>query len=73
MGIQRGEPYSKNNPNGYRKVHRALEAALHAGHRIVLTYLSSRQLGLTLKQLETRYIVEHDSYGPAPHQLNEAK
>lgn len=29
--------------------------------------------GLMLKQLETRYILEHDSYGPAPHQLNDAK
>lgn len=73
MGLQRGEPYSKKNPGGYRKVHRALEAGLHAGHRIVLTHLSGHQPGLTLKRLETQYILEHDSYGPAQHQLNEAK
>lgn len=61
MGIQRGEPYSRKNPDGYRKVHRALEAALHTGHRIVLTNRSGHHPGF-----------EHDSYGPAP-QLNEAK
>lgn len=69
--LQRGEPYSDAEPDGYRKVHRALEAALHHGHRIVLTALSAAQPGLSLDELESRFIREHDSYGPAPHQLNE--
>ncbi|WP_459190547.1 hypothetical protein [Ralstonia pseudosolanacearum] len=71
MGIQRGLPYSPEAPGGYRKVHWALEAALHSERRIVLTLLSGLQPGMTLLQLESQYIREHDSFGPAPHQLNE--
>ena len=36
-----------------------------------LTALSAAQPGLSLDELESRFIREHDSYGPAPHQLNE--
>lgn len=71
MGIQQGLPYSRTDPGGYRKVHWALEAALHSECRIVLTLLSGLQPGMTLLQLESQYIREHDSFGPAPHQLNE--
>jgi hypothetical protein len=70
-GIQLGLPYSANPNRDYRKVHYALANALEVGARIVFTYLCNSGPDESLAALESRLIAEHDSYGPAAHQLNE--
>ncbi|WP_159837202.1 hypothetical protein [Burkholderia sp. 8Y] len=70
-GIQLGLPYSANPNRDYRKVHYALANALEVGARIVFTYLCNCGPDESLAALESRLIAEHDSYGPAAHQLNE--
>ncbi|NOV24743.1 hypothetical protein E5S69_14630 [Cupriavidus necator] len=72
-GLQQGKPYSPENPEGYRKVHRALFAAVNAGDRIVLTFLCNNSPEESLSYLESKHIGEHDSCGPLPHQLNERR
>jgi hypothetical protein len=69
--MQLGLPYSTNPGADYRKVHYALTAAALSGARIVFTYLCNCPPGESLAALESRLIAEHDSFGPAAHQLNE--
>ncbi|MFM0324864.1 hypothetical protein [Caballeronia glebae] len=70
-GIQLGLPYSANPNRDYRKVHYALANALEAEAHIVFTYLCNCGPDESLTALESQLIAEHDSYGPAAHQLNE--
>lgn len=69
--LQLGSPYLPTKPDGYRKIHRALVEAMHQGHRVVLTLISSIQPGMSLAELESALIRQHDSFGPGAHQLNE--
>lgn len=72
LGIQQGRPYSTTDATkDYRRIHRALAAAVDLGHRIVLTYLCNCAADEDLKTLETQLIHEHSSYGSLPHQLND--
>lgn len=71
-GLQEGKPYSRKYPDKpYRGIHLALAAAVVAKRRIVLTYLCNIQPGEKIDAVESQLILDHASYGAAPHQLNQ--
>ncbi len=69
--LRAGLPYRKSNPNGYRRVHRAMAAALERGFRLSLTFLCNVPDGESVKLWERRYIHLHDSSGRDGHCLND--
>lgn len=66
-----GERYRKGNPDGYRRIHHALAEAQRQGHSITLQYLCNVMPGENINIIEQRKILEHDSHGPEPWQLND--
>lgn len=72
LGIRHGRPCSATDPDrDYRRIHLALADAVSRGHRIVLTWLCNCPPDEDLKALETQFILEEESHGPLPHQLND--
>lgn len=68
--LRAGLPYRKGNPAGYRRIHRAMAAALDKGFRLSLTYLCNVPDGENIDTWEERYIQLHGSRGHEEHCLN---
>jgi hypothetical protein len=69
--ILSGKPYRKGNPEGFRRIHRALADAESQGHLITLNLLCNVVSGENLNEVEQQHIRLMNSFGSAPWQLNE--
>ncbi|WP_199711893.1 hypothetical protein [Alginatibacterium sediminis] len=68
--LLQNQPYRKSNPEGYRKVHRALTEATRCGHRITLSFLCNISESENINDIEQQLIKEHDCQGNESWQLN---
>lgn len=68
--IRENKPYSKEDPNGFRKVHRALAKADALGHRIKLFLVCNAADESQLHSLERDHIASQNCKGEEPWQLN---
>jgi hypothetical protein len=65
-----GKPYRLGNPEGFRKSHRALAAAVQAGYSIELSLVCNIAEGESIDFVERQQIVAHGCCGEAEWQLN---
>ncbi|OQS45770.1 hypothetical protein B0T49_20290 [Chromobacterium violaceum] len=65
-----GKPYRKGNPEGYRKIHRALAEAALKGYLITLQYLCNVSEGENINEIERQCIGNHNCLGNEQWQLN---
>ena len=65
-----GKPYRKKNPDGYRRIHRALAEAELKNHRVTLQFLRNVRPHEDIDQVEQECIRAHNSQGPEAWQLN---
>lgn len=70
MNILAGKAYRKGNPEGYRKIHKALADAHLSGNTITLTFLCNVPAEENINEVEQRYIKAYGSQGCEPWQLN---
>jgi hypothetical protein len=68
--ILQGQPYRKNKPDGFRRVHRALAHAQCQGWHISLDFLCNVGADEDINQLEQHYIMLMNAEGPDDWQLN---
>jgi hypothetical protein len=54
--LLQGLPYRRGNPDGYRRVHRALADATRAAHNIVVTYVRNVACHENIDTVEQHYI-----------------
>ena len=66
-----GKPYRLNNPEGYRKSHRALAEAVKLGHGIELSFVCNVAPDENIDQVEQRCIANYNCCGTAAWQLNQ--
>ena len=64
------KPYRKANPDGYRRIHRALADAQCHGNSITLQFLCNVLPGETIDEVEQRHIRDQNSRGEELWQLN---
>lgn len=65
-----GKPYRKGNPEGYRKIHRALAEATQKDYQITLQYICNINEYENINDIERKYINKHNCLGSEPWQLN---
>jgi hypothetical protein len=70
INILAGKPYRKGNPDGYRRIHKALADAHRSGNTITLTFLCNMQPEENINEVEQRYIAAYGRQGCEPWQLN---
>ena len=68
--ILAGKPYRKGNPDGYRRVHRALAEAERLGYVLTLSFLCNVNQEETINEAEQRCIREQNCRGIEAWQLN---
>jgi hypothetical protein len=66
-----GKPYRKEKPDGFRRIHHALAAAVIENHRVKLSFVANASEGDDLNQLERQCITDLCSSGPESWQLND--
>lgn len=66
--IETGRPYRRANPDGFRRIHRALHAAKAGNARVMLTILESCERGPCLLDRERHWIakLQPNLNGPRP-------
>lgn len=65
-----GKPYRKSNPEGFRKVHRALAHAVTSGYGIKLFFLTNVAHDQNINDVESSLITVNNSKGDRDWQLN---
>jgi hypothetical protein len=65
-----GKPYRLNNPEGFRKSHRALAAGVQAGYTVNLAFVCNIAEGESIDFVERQQIAAHGCCGEADWQLN---